>query len=121
MLTFSVKHPVKDLLRIIQICSVLVKENIELLDHTDFYNIQSYCKKLRSKKESYSYRAIRHRSEVAIVVNINELRSLEKLFDLNNEYFNLSDNIRETLIFTSILQEYRKFQLNHIYEPFTDG
>lgn len=118
MLIFNVKHPVKDLQLIISICCSLVKRNIEHIDHTDFYNLQHYCIKLRNKKEAFQIRTIRRNSEVLVKMNINELQSLEKIYDLNVEYFHQDKNVYERILITQILDAYFKFKINHIYAPF---
>lgn len=113
----NVPHQVKDLQMIINVCSALVKNSTDFIDHTDYYNIQSYCKKLRNKRET-NFRAIRPRTGVSISMNINELRSLEKLYDLNYVFFNDERHIYERLMFTGFLEPYMKFKVNHIYNPF---
>jgi hypothetical protein len=110
-------HKKDDLQLIINLCSSLVINSVECLDYEDYYNLQAYCKAIRSRKESLSWRRTRSK-EISFQVDINSLRSLNKLHDLNYTYFDNPDNIYQDLMITAILEQYNKHKQNSVYDPF---
>jgi len=88
MLKIPITQNVNDLQLQINICSQLTTQCTNYIDYVDFYNIQSYCKALRTKKE-YLQNKVRRKpiKQVVISVNINELKSVQKLFELNILFF----------------------------------
>jgi hypothetical protein len=120
MLKIPIQHKSIDLQMTINICSQLVKQSTNYIDYVDYYNIWNYCKSLRTKKENIqqNFATKFHKREVTISVNLNELKSLQKLFDLNIIWFQESKNIYETLLFKGILEQYEKHKNNHILQPF---
>lgn len=119
MVNLIVRHTINDLQLMINLCSKLIKNSTGFIDVTDYYNVQSYCKKLRTKKETnFTRMRLKPRKTVNVSMNINELKSLEILFDLNYVVFIEDQNIKERLLFSSILEHYNLFKKNHIYDPF---
>lgn len=119
MLKIPVIHKKDDLQLLINLFSFLVMNSVECLDYEDYYNLQHYCKILRSKKENMSWRRKKGK-EISLPVDINSLRSLCKLYDLNYTFFDNQENIYQDLMITAILEQYSKHKQNSIYDPFNN-
>ncbi len=120
MLKISISHKAADLQLILNICNQLTINSTNFIDYEDYYNLQSFCKSIRNKKENLQNRYRRKPiNTVLISSNINELKSLEKLYDLNYTYFFTDGNIYQRLMFTNIIQQFIHYKTNHIYAPFS--
>lgn len=119
MLKISITHKANDLNLMIAICNRLTIQSTNFIDYEDYYNLQSFCKSIRSKRENLQNRFSRKPIKtVNISANINELKSLQKLFDLNYSWFFTDQFIYERLMFQGILDQFNRYKTNHIYVPF---
>lgn len=117
MLKMPIIHKKDDLQLIINLCSALVIRSVSFLEYEDYYNLRSYCMKVRSKKESLPWRRSKSKT-ITLQCDINELRSLQKLQDLHYTFFDNPDNIYQDLMITAILEQYNKHKQNSVYDPF---